>query len=104
MRENTYYTVIDAISDLHARGFFLDFSLIGDKLLCAQEKCYLGAEDFDVLEMYSFQVSGPAPHETIIYAIVSLSRPLKGILVNSGNQAATQPPTIISRKIRKFWI
>jgi hypothetical protein len=104
MIKYNYYTIIDAISDLQARGFFLDFSLVGNKLLCAQEKCYLGAEEFEVLEMYSFQVSGPTGDETVVYAIESLSRPLKGILVNSGNQAATQLPPILSRKIRKFWI
>ncbi len=51
--KNNYYNIIDAISDLQARGFFLDFNLIGNKLLCAQEKCYLGAEEFEVLEIYS---------------------------------------------------
>ena len=101
--KNNYYNNIDAISDLQARGFFLDFSLIGNKLLCAQEKCYMGAEEFEVLEIYSFHTCGTTCHETVIYAIESLSRPLKGILLNSGCHTKAEVPPIISRKIRKFW-
>src|SRR5258706_9768422 len=103
MHKNNYHTVIDAISDLQARGFFLDFSLIGDKLFCAQEKCYLEAEEFDVLEMYTFHFGALTRDETIVYAIESFSRPLKGILLNSGYPFLTSVPTILSRKIRKFW-
>jgi hypothetical protein len=104
MRKSNYYTIIDAISDLQARGFLLDFSLVGNKLLCAREKCYLGADDFDVLEMYLFHAGGLTRDETVIYAIESLSRPLKGILLNSGNQTSTQVPPMLTRKIRKFWV
>jgi len=104
MRPYDYYTIIDAISDLQARGFFLDFSIIGNKLLCAQEKCYLGAEEFDVLEMYSFQVDCPGRVDTVVYAIESLSRSLNGILLNPGSPSPTKVPPILSMKIRKFWV
>jgi hypothetical protein len=103
MRQNNYYTIIDAISDLQSRGFFLDFSLVGNKLLCAQEKCYLGPEEFEVLEMYRFQTYGPTRDETIVYAIEILSRPLKGILLNSSHHSKSTIPAILTRKIRKFW-
>jgi len=104
MRKNNYFTIIEAISDLQARGFLLDFCLIGNKLLCAQEKCYLGAEEFDVLEMYCFPAGSFARDETVVYAIESLSRPLKGILLNSTNQTPTYVPSILTGKIRKFWV
>jgi hypothetical protein len=104
MRKNNYCSIIDAISDLQTRGFLLDFSLIGNKLLCAQEKCYLGADEFDVLEMYRFHAGGLTRDEAVVYAIESFSRPLKGILLNSGYQTTAQMPTILTRKIRKFWV
>jgi hypothetical protein len=104
MCKNNYHTIIDAISDLQARGFLLDFSLIGNRLLCAQEKCYLGAEEFVVLEMYSFHADGTARYETVVYAIESLCQSLRGILLNSGCQTQTRVPAILSRKIRKFWV
>jgi hypothetical protein len=81
MNKDNYITISDAISDLQARGFLWDFSVVGNKLLCAQEKCYVGAEDFDVLEMYWFPGSGSGSNEIIVYAIELLSRPLKGILL-----------------------
>jgi len=92
MRKNNYCTIIEAISDLQARGFFLDFCLIGNKLLCAQEQRYLGTEEFDVLEMYSFYAGGLTRNETVVYAIESLFRPLKGILLKSGNRADLEIP------------
>jgi hypothetical protein len=104
MRKKNYCTIVEAIWDLQARGFSLDFSLIGNKLLCAQKQCYLGAEEFDVLEMYCFHDGGLTRDETVVYAIESLSRPLKGILLNSGNQTATQMLPILRRKIRNFWV
>jgi hypothetical protein len=103
MQKKNYHTIIDAISDLQERGFFLDFSLIGNQLFCAQEKCYFGAEEFDVLEMYTFHIDGHTRDETVVYAIESFSRPLKGILLNSGYPILTSVPIILSRKIRKFW-
>ena len=101
MCKYNYCNIIEAISDLQARGFSLDFSLIGDKLLCAQEKCYLGANEFDVLEMYCFHLEDPGRADAIIYAIELLSRPLKGILLNPTQK---QVPPILSTKIRKFWV
>lgn len=99
MQKNQYHTVIDAISGLQARGFFLDFSLIGNKLFCAQEKCYFRAGEFDVLEMYSFCVDGVACAETVVYAIESFPWSLKGILLNTGcstlTSALLSPPKII---------
>jgi len=104
MHENNYRSIIDVISDLQARGFSKDFSLIGNKLLCVQEQCYMRAEEFDVLEIYCFDAGGATRDGTAIYAIESLSPPLKGILLNSGNQTRTQLPMILARKIRKFWV
>ena len=85
MRKNNYCAIVETISDLQARGFLLDFCLIGNQLLCAQEQCYLGAEEFDVLEMYRFPAGGLSQNETVVYAIESLSRALKGILLKSGS-------------------
>ena len=105
MRKNKYYSIIDAIVDLQERGFFLDFSLVDNKLLCCQEKCFLAAEEFDVLEMYRFHASHASSvrEETIVYAIESLNRSFKGILLNSGHQAIAMVHPILTRKLRKFW-
>jgi hypothetical protein len=95
MRKNNYYTIIDAISDLQARGFILDFSIIRSKLFCAQEQCYLEPEEFDVLEMYRFRPTGATHDQTDVYAIESLTRPLKGILLKSGCWTLAQLPNAL---------
>jgi hypothetical protein len=87
MRKNNHYNVIDAIADLQAKGFFLDFSLIGNKMLCAQQQCYLKPEEFEVREMYRFGTDSSLPAETIVYALESICRPLKGILLTSKQKA-----------------
>ncbi len=83
MRIENNYGIIDAISGLQARGFFLDFSLMGEKMLCAQQQCYLNAEEFEVREMYRFRTDSSLDTETIVYGLECISRPLKGILLRS---------------------
>jgi hypothetical protein len=100
--KNNYFTVIDAISDLQARGFFLDFSIIGNQLLCAQEQCYLRADEVVVLEMYRFRSEGNLRDETEVYGIESVGQSLKGILLNSSVQTPTLVPAILSGNIGKF--
>jgi len=97
MNKNNYYTIIDAISDLQARGFTLDFSLVRSKLFYVQEQRYLEAEEFDVVEMYHFHAGRPSRGKTDVFAIESLIRPLKGILLYSFNQAPTQVPKVLKR-------
>lgn len=77
----TDLTIVDAIVDLQTRGYMLDFSLFHNKLFCAQQKCFFGLEDIDVLEKYSFQTGEAPGKKTIVYGIESLSFGLKGILL-----------------------
>lgn len=81
MNTTTYTTIVDAIVDLQVRGYLFDFSLLRNKLFCAQQKCYFGLEDFAVLEKYSFQTDDSLGKKTIVYGIESLSYGLKGILL-----------------------
>jgi hypothetical protein len=101
MHKNRYDTVVAAISDLQARGFFLDFTIVGDKLLCAQEKCYVGADEFDVLEKYSFYAGGQNANVTVVYAIESFFQAFRGVLLCSGSPTKTGVSHIFSRKMRK---
>ena len=81
MIKNNHCAIINVISDLQARGFTLDFSVIRSKLFCAQEQCYLEPEEFATVEMYRYQSSSRSHNLTDVYAIESLTRPLKGILL-----------------------
>jgi hypothetical protein len=81
-----YQRVVHVISDLQLRGFCWDYSLSGDKLLCAQEKCFLSAEEFEVPEAYSFEIHGRKNKTIVVCAIEPLYRPWNGILLYSGYQ------------------
>jgi hypothetical protein len=81
MLPGKYNTVVEAISDLQARGFTVDFTIIDDRLFCAQEKCYIRAEEFVVLETYDFHC-GSHKKKKILYVIESPF--LRGILLYSG--------------------
>jgi hypothetical protein len=96
MHKYNYYTIVDAIMDLQERGFIFDFSLISSKLFFAQEQCYLEPKEFDVLEKYHFYPRGHTRQWTDVYAIESTTRPLKGILLNSGH---LPPRSLQYRKI-----
>jgi hypothetical protein len=74
-------TIVDAIVDLQSRGYSFDFSLLHNKLFCAQQKRFFGLEDFDILEQYSFQPDDATGKKTLVYGIESLSFGLKGILL-----------------------
>ena len=86
MQANNYQRVVDVISDLQLRGFCWDYTVAGDKLLCAQEKCYLSAEEFEVLETYSFEIRGRKNKTINVCAIEPFNRPWNGILLYIGEE------------------
>jgi hypothetical protein len=71
-------------------------------LLCAQEQCYLGADEVIVLEMYRFKGEGNMHEETVVYGIESIGQSLKGILLNSNCENQKRAPTVLSRKVQKL--
>jgi hypothetical protein len=73
--------IVDAIVDLQTRGFFFDFTLLHNRLFCAQQQCFFGPDDFMVLEKYSFQKGILPGRKTDVFGIESLSYGLKGILL-----------------------
>jgi hypothetical protein len=81
MLPGKYNTVVEAISDLQARGFTEDFTIVDDQLFCAQEKCYIKADEFAVLWAYDFHC-GSRKKKKILYVIESTF--LRGILLDSG--------------------
>ena len=97
MHKYTNYPIIDAIIDLQSRGFILDFSLVGKKLFCVQEKCYLLPDEVEVIEVHRF-LSGKfdSDNALIVWAIESLYRPLRGILLSPGHGNPGTPNELTS--------
>jgi hypothetical protein len=93
--------ITDTLTDLHNRGFTSDFILLGDRLLCTQTQCFFSSNEFDIIEVHSFEDDYSDKHQTVVYAIECLANTIKGILFQNPNPFNKQ--NIVLTKLRKFW-
>ncbi len=96
---NYYTMILDTIIDLQSRGFNADFSLLGNQLFCAQTKSFFDGDQFDVIEVYSFDNEISSKEEATVYAIECFTNTIKGILCQDNSNH--QP--LLATKLRKFW-
>ena len=104
MHQIGYSSLIDAIVDLQTRGYSFDFSVVGNQLLCAQRKTYVKDEEFDILEVHHFLLDEQERKETVVYGIEASSLGLKGILLNNVREKSMGVPSILQKKMKKWWI
>ncbi len=98
---NPFNSVIDVVNHLHNRGFVIDFSYIDNRLFCAQTKSFFTPEQFEILEVFSFD--DDSYHAlTVVYAIECCGN-IKGILIRSISQMAYEQPNTLVLKLQKFW-
>jgi hypothetical protein len=98
---NFYAMIEDTIADLHRRGFTSNFMLLGNRLFCAQTKCFFSGNQFDILEVHSFEEGCLNNEQTLVYAIECVSSAIKGILFENLNSRISRE--MLSKKLRKFW-
>jgi hypothetical protein len=78
-----YHNKIQAIIDLQQRGYDLDFILKDEHLLCLQERDLISPDEFEIAETYKFEENHGITETYVVYAIRSVQRDLKGILMTS---------------------
>lgn len=80
-----YDTVSEAVNDLIKRGYTSDFNLHHDVdfLICNRTSRSLSPEDFDIDEIYRFEGETDPGDETIVYAISSTDKEVKGVVINA---------------------
>jgi hypothetical protein len=83
----SYDTVTEAISDLKARGYTLDFNLQVNALQCFNPDLNLEPEEFEIKEIYRFEGATNPSDEEIVYAIESKDGH-KGVFVNGYGPSA----------------
>ena len=83
----SYDTVTEAISDLKARGFTLDFNLQVNSLQCFNPDLNLTPQDFEITEIYRFEGDTNPSDEEIVYAIETKDGH-KGVFVNGYGTSA----------------
>ncbi|WP_426671977.1 hypothetical protein ACPPVU_12150 [Mucilaginibacter sp. McL0603] len=72
-----------AIIGLQHRGYDLDFVFKDENLLCLQELELIGPDEFEIEETYKFEENHNIAQTFVVYAIKSVQRDLKGILLTS---------------------
>lgn len=79
----SFDTVTEAMADLKARGFTIDFNLAFDKLSCSQTGDCLRPEEFEITEFYRFEGATDPSDEDIVYGISSKDGKMKGVLMSA---------------------
>jgi hypothetical protein len=101
----SYDTMSEAVNDLQKRGYDHDFNLAGEFVECKQNSCKLKPNEFEIDEVYRFEGETDPGDENIVYAISSLSKNIKGILVNAygvySNSASDELVSKLHKHIKK---
>lgn len=101
MVTNYYSRVTNTIDDLHKRGFTSDFVLLDNRLFCTQTKHFFRGNEFDILEVYSFEDDRSDQEQMVVYAIACMANAIKGLLFQNTNIGGE--PGVLLKKLRKFW-
>ena len=103
MSKNGTQAVVDTIADLQKRGYSSDFVVMDNLLFCTQQKLFLRNDEFDINEVHSFPHSS-SRNETILFGIVSEQHAIKGILLTQPASNKSSMPSVLFKKMGKFWI
>lgn len=101
---NAYETLLDALSDLKARGYTADLSLDGDTIDDKKNEIYMQSDDFDIDEFYRFEGESDPSDMSIIYAISSDKHRLKGVLINAYGTYADDSSSTVKAKLHHYMV
>jgi|GEM_PF-337828 len=101
MKQKSYDTVTEAMTDLKKLGYSIDFSILTDEecLVCHLTGTVLSPDDFEIDDFYRFEGDSDPGDEMIVYAISSKSKNLKGIVVNAYGMYADITSSAIVKKL-----
>ena len=95
-------TLTDIITDLHSRGFTMDFNLSNNsqQLICIQECFHLTPSEFDICELHYFPEDNGCAERRMLYAIEARNYGIKGLLLLSGGSPFNLFPGMMHVKIQ----
>ena len=97
-----FSTLTTVLEDLQKRGFVYDFTVDGDCIACEEAFAILAPGEYEVNEVYRFEISEDPADIATIFAISS-TRGLKGIVVNPcGNMP--EPQTMEHAQTRELCV
>jgi len=95
-----YETVSEAVNDLVRRGYDHDLNIEGD-ILVSSKNHQLSPEEFEIDEIYRFEGDTDPGDENIVYAISSVKKKMKGILVNAYGHYADAASSELMSKLHR---
>ena len=98
-----YTSCLDAINDLHRKGYTNDFQLVGNDLLFVQEGFFIRSGEFSIQECYSVDTPDRDDmQETIVFGVVASCYDIKGILLNHYRSYTAVTPPVLLKKLNEF--
>lgn len=92
-----YQNLVDALKDLDAEGYKINFNLNSSCIECPPLKLQLYPEEFEVVETYRFEGMSSPDDNTVLYVIES-KRGIKGVLVDAyGTYAEALTPEMAAK-------
>lgn len=79
----SYETVTEALQDLKAKGFAVDFNIAFDKLICSDNKICLNPNEFEIIQSFRFEGATNPSDEDVVYAIESKDGKTKGTMTSA---------------------
>ena len=96
MHHKTHYaSVLEAINQLRAQGFVIDFNLDENCLVCGLDKYEI--DDLEIVDIYRYEGDSDPSEEAAVYAIES-KHGVKGILVTGyGTSTDSKSMEVLSK-------
>ncbi len=85
MKIPVYETLSEAVDALQKRGYMADLSLsvVADCLICKVSGKTILAEEFQIDEVHRFEGDTDPADETVVYAVSSMIKGIKGLLIDA---------------------
>jgi len=85
MKNPVYETLSEAVDALQQRGYRADLSLseVADCLICRVSGRTILAEEFQIDEVHRFEGDTDPADETVVYAVSSIIKGIKGLLIDA---------------------
>lgn len=95
-----FNSLIEAIDDLRKRGFNKSFSVQEDCSFCLENGLKLEPSDFEIVEFYRFEAETDPEDSSVIYAIQSDKKNIKGVLIDAYGAYANSLIADVLKKIK----
>ena len=95
----SYDTVTEALKDLKARGFTIDFNILKEKIVSYDKNISLHPDDFEIVESYRFEGNSNPDDEDVIYVVESKNGDIRGTITSAYGMYADPASNKIIQKL-----